>query len=320
MKSVLKLYILRIKVFIKKLFTKRNNKVAILVSSSWKNKVSDDLLLELSLLNNNIYPTLVSYDKPHDYQKYKLVIIRSIWGYEHNIDYFLELLNNLNKNNIPILNDYDIILNNFNKENQILLLDKYHIPHIDTTIIDKNTNDIKSIISKLNTKELVIKPSISASGNNTYLISDNHTRKNVISLDKINEIYHDINKNTSLIVQPFIKEIDNGEISLIYINGQYTHAILRFPSIFNNKSSIKYIPKEELDNSVFDIAKKVLNIKEYQNNLYERIDIIKIDNKYYIMEIELIEPDLFIRRIDNKDIQNNILNNISNSIKDKLDN
>lgn len=318
MKRILKLYILRIRVFLKKIFAHKENKIAILVSTPWRNKVSDDLLLELSLLNNNIYPTLVTFDKPHNYKKYKLVIIRSIWGYEKNINYFLNLIKDLHDNNIPILNDYNIIMSNYNKVNQIKLLEKYQIPHIDTTIIKENTKDIKSIISKLNTLELVIKPCISASGNNTYLISNNKKRDNVISLDDVNDIFFKINKDTPLLVQPFIKEIDNGEISLIYINGTYSHAILRFPNIFNNKSSITYIKKENLDKEIFTVANKVLGIKEYQNNLYERIDFIKIDNQYYIMEIELIEPDLFIRKIDDKSIQENILNTITKNIKDVI--
>lgn len=318
MKRIIKLYLLRLKVFFKKIFTKKTTRVAILVSSAWANKVSDDLLLELALLNKKIYPTLVSYDKPHNYLKYKLVIIRSIWGYEKQIDYFLNLLNELKKNNIPILNDYAIINNNFNKENQILLLEKYNIPIIKTTIIPKNTKDIQSIIEKLFNQELVIKPSISASGNNTYLISNDSTRNNVISLNNINSIYKDINQKSSLIVQPFIKEIDNGEISLIYINGTYSHAVLRFPHIFNNKSSVQYLSKEELDNEIFTIANKVLAIKEYQGNLYERIDFVKIDQQYYIMEIELIEPDLFIRRITDKNLQNNILKAFASSIEEKL--
>lgn len=318
MKRIIKLYLLRLKVFFKKIFTKKTTRVAILVSSAWANKVSDDLLLELALLNKKIYPTLVSYDKPHNYLKYKLVIIRSIWGYEKQIDYFLNLLNELKKNNIPILNDYAIINNNFNKENQILLLEKYNIPIIKTTIIPKNTKDIQSIIEKLFNQELVIKPSISASGNNTYLISNDSTRNNVISLNNINSIYKDINQKSSLIVQPFIKEIDNGEISLIYINGTYSHAVLRFPHIFNNKSSVQYLSKEDLDEEIFTIANKVLAIKEYQGNLYERIDFVKIDQQYYIMEIELIEPDLFIRRITDKNLQNNILKAFASSIEEKL--
>ena len=318
MKRQIKLYLLRVKVFFKKIIAKKNNKIAILVSSNWRNKVSDDLLLELALLNNDIYPTLVAYDKPHNYLKYKLVVIRSIWGYEKQIDYFLDLLNNFKKNNIPVLNDIDIVFNNFNKENQINILNKYNIPTIKTTIIPKNTQDIKSTIEILSNEELVIKPSISASGNNTYLISNNSKRNNVISLNDLNNLYQEINKKTSLIVQPFIKEIDNGEISLIYINGSYSHAILRFPNIFNNNSSIKYIPKEDLDDEILKIANKVINIKEYQGNLYERIDFVKIDKKYYIMEIELIEPDLFIRRIDDKNVQTNVINQFVQGIKERI--
>lgn len=321
MRRKLKLYKLILKSFFISLFysRKKQKNVAILVSKKWKNKVSDDLLIKNELLHNHINASLVTWDEEHKYSKYDLVIIRSIWGYEKKIDEFESLLQKLVKEKIQIQNGISILKNNYDKEKQFALLDKYNIPHIKTTIIPKKCEDIESFIKKsIKEKEFVIKPTISASGNNTYLISEDEKRTNKISLNQINEKFAGLNKKISLMLQPFIKEIDNGEISLIYINGSYTHAILRYPEVFNKKANIVFIDNSKLDSKVFDVANQVLKIKEYQNNLFERIDMVKIDNEYYVMEIEMVEPDLFIRQIKEEQLKKYILQKIVLAIKDRL--
>ncbi|MGM9835112.1 MAG: RimK family alpha-L-glutamate ligase [Bacilli bacterium] len=321
MRSKVKLYFLIIKSFFLSitLTRKKQKNVAILVSKKWKNKVSDDLLIKNELLRNHINASLVTWEDNHNYAKYDLIFVRSIWGYEENIKEFESFLNKISKEKVQIVNSITLMKNNYDKEYQFKLLDKYQIPHIKTTFIQKKCPNIEDFIkNEVKDKEIVIKPTISASGNNTYLISEDKKRNNVISLSEVNKKYININKEKSLMVQPFIKEIDNGEISLIYINGTFTHSVIRYPNIFNNKSSVKYLEQSKLDTKIFDVASKVLEIKENKNALYERIDMVKIDDEYFVMEVELVEPDLFIRNIKEVQLKDYILKKIVLAIKNRL--
>lgn len=298
---------------------KHNSKkksVAILSSKKWQNKVTDDILLKQELIKSNFNATIIAWDETNDYSKYDTVIIRSIWGYEEDIEKFEKFLDTLTKNNIIILNSISIMKNNYYKEKQFELLDKYDIPHIKTVFIPKNTKDIISLVKENIEGEMIIKPSISASGKNTYLLNSNSKRKNIISLNDVNLKFEEINKTTSLMLQPFIKEIDDGEISLIYIDGKFSHAIKRFPNIFNDTKGVSYLA--DVPKKLLDLGNRILEIKEYQRSLYERIDVVKKDNEYIVMELELVEPALFIKEVSNKSIQKKILAKFALSIKNKL--
>lgn len=298
-------------------YKKSNKNVAILSSKKWQNKVTDDILLRKELLKNNINAKIITFEEPQNYKEFDLVIVRSIWGYEKDIANFEKFLNRLSKNNISVLNDIAIIKNNYDKEKQFNLLEKYKIPHIKTIFIPKNSKNIASQVQENLNGEMILKPSMSASGNNTYLINCEEDRKNTLPLEEINKKFEGINKSTSLMLQPFIKEIDEGEISLIYIGGKFSHAIKRFPSVFNNKKGVSYI--SNIDKELFTLGEKVLKIKEYQGALYERIDVIKINNEYLVMELELVEPDFFIRYISKKEVKKYILKNLVKAIKEKME-
>lgn len=319
MRRELRQKILLLKVNFLSLFKdkKSNKNVAILSSKKWQNKVTDDILLRQELLKNNINAKIIAWDEQHNYKDFDLVIVRSIWGYEKDIFNFEKFLNRLSQNNNRVLNDISIMKNNYDKEKQFSLLEKYKIPHIKTIFIPKNSKDIISVVQKNLNGEMILKPSMSASGNNTYLINSREDRKNTLSLEEINDKFGCINELTSLMLQPFIKEIDEGEISLIYIGGKFSHAIKRFPSVFNNKKGISYI--SNIDKELLTLGEKVLKIKEYQGALYERIDVVKINDEYLIMELELVEPALFIKEVFDKKTRKDILENLVKAIKEKME-
>lgn len=311
-----KLLLFKVNVYTFLKYRKNKKTVAILSAKKWQNKVSDDIFLKQELIKHNFNAKIIAWEEDIDYHNFDLVVVRSIWGYEKNMATFEKFLNKLLEKNVQVLNDISIMKNNYGKEKQFRLLDKYDIPHVETIFIPACCKDIALEVKENLTEEMIIKPSISASGNNTYLINSASKRKNSLSLKEVNSKFKSINKTTSLMLQPFMKEIDEGEISLIYIDGKFSHAIMRFPSLFNNYKGISYIsnvPKE-----LFSLGAKVLKIKEYQNALFERIDVVKVDDKYIVMELELVEPDFFIRNIPSKSVQKEVLEKLVIAIKNRL--
>lgn len=280
---------------------KFTNSITILSSQKWRNKVKEDLILQKYLLHNQIDTKIIAWEKSKPQTKFS--IIRSIWGYQHQIDKFTNYIETINKQNKILINDYKIISQNINKANQLELLNKYQIPHISTQII-YDLSEIKTI-SKY--EKHVIKPLISASGNNTHILED-------LTEENITNIYQDLVKN-GLMIQPFLKEIQNGEISLILINNELTHSIIRYPGLFTTKKTNIYQDIQNLDPNIYPIIEKIKNIKEYQNNAFMRIDLIKYQNTYLVMEIELLEPQLFLEWIPNLEIKNKTYEKFVNAIE-----
>ena len=283
------------KIFIKLNQKKFTKKIAIVSCDKWMGKVKEDELIKFELNKLFVDVDIISWqDCTIDYKKYDAVIIRSLWGYQDYIEEFISYLDRLKKYKIKVFNDVNILKSNLNKYEQFMLLDKYEIPHIETFFIEKNELDKIEQINK-DYKDLVVKPIISGSGNNTYVISDT-IRKNNINIHDVSNIYASIlnDVNNYLMVQPFVKEIDDGEISIVLFDNKISHAVVRNTSIFNNKSSIRVLELDALDNNMKKIVEKCSKIHEYSDALYMRVDIIKNNDSYKVMELELVEPQLFL--------------------------
>lgn len=288
-----KIYKLRIKLLylsnsIKYLFA-RGKKINIVSSNKYKNKIKEDLILQKYLLKEGYHAKIISFED--NYQGNDLNIIRSVWGYHHNVERFLKFINN-NKT----VNNKDIIINNINKKKQYQILKENDITVIDTIFLD-NIKDYK-----YNGKRLVIKPVISASGDNTFIIS------NVNDLDNVKEL-------TNIMIQPFISSVTAGEISIIVIDKKIKYGIKRFPGVFTKYKKEEYISINNLDKSIIDTANNIILIKEYKEALFMRIDFIFDNNCYKVMEVELVDPNLFIETINDKKLKKEVYKSFVEAIK-----
>jgi len=317
MRNYIKNEIFKIKKVNNKMFTKINNrrfnkKVALISSNKYVNNVKEDILLKIELNNNYIDCDIVSWESIIDYKKYDAVIIRSVWGYQDKIEDFIKFINKLKEDNIKAFNDTNILLSNISKKEQFDLLDKYDIPHINTDFIYKDDINIENL-NKYVDKDIVVKPIISGGGNNTYVISKENIKNN-IKLDEIEYKYKDVlnDVNNYLMIQPFIKEINDGELSIVYIDNKLSHAALRYTNVFNNNNLIKLVNIKDIKDAL-EVSDKVNNIIEYKT-LYKRVDLVKINDTYQVMEVELVEPQLFLEYRQNKKALKEFVNVIKNKL------
>ena len=279
-------------------------KIAIVSCNKWKGVITEDILLRDSLRNMGYSAEIISWeDKRVDYSEYDAMILRSVWGYQDNYSEFKNWLLMVKKNNILLLNDPDIVLNNIRKDKQFEILDNNGIPHIDTRFIHSK-EDIGNISSRS-----VIKPIISGSGENTYLVSSNEELDG-INLDFMNR------EDNGLMLQPFVEEIQNGELSVIYIDGVNTHNMVRYPGVLAGRQRPKltsFIPR-----NASDLAKRISELKEYRGYLYMRVDMVMKENNPLIMEVELAEPDLLFKYIENESVKSDGINTLSESLVRRL--
>jgi uncharacterized protein YkvS len=92
--------------------------------------------------------------------------------------------------------------------------------------------------------------------------------------------------------------------------------MLRFPGIFAKKQRplvIKVVPKE-----IMKLAISVSNIPEFKDYLYMRVDIVNNHSKPLIMEVELAEPDLLTKYINNEEIKDNIYSALTTGLIRRL--
>ena len=305
--------IIKNKLFVSLNKQKFKKNIAIISCNKWAGKVSEDILLKHELNKLNVDVDIVSWEDPNiNYEKYNIVVIRSIWGYQNNINAFVKWLDLLKKQDVVVINDLDIIKNTLSKKDQFNILDKYKISHIETKFITKKqikTSLLDWFDQNCLNELYVFKPMISASGSNTLIVD----AKNKNSLDKI---YQSVlaEENNGIMVQPYINGIEEGEISLIFIDKKFSHAIRRHSGVFDGFIRIGEIPYNLIDQKLLNIAQNIVNLTEFQNITFCRLDFVKNEDDYLIMEIECIDPQLFLTSIKEKKRRAKALNLLAKKI------
>jgi glutathione synthase/RimK-type ligase-like ATP-grasp enzyme len=137
---------------------------------------------------------------------------------------------------------------------------------------------------------IVVKPAISASAHNTRLIDSGPWSAE----DEVSRIM-----KGPFLMQPFIQEIqDQGEISFVYIDGRFSHAALKRPAAGDFRVQQEHGGSAELFHppvALLDQADRIAaTVPQVRDSLYCRIDAVERDGKLVLMELELIEPELFL--------------------------
>ncbi|HSP87177.1 MAG TPA: hypothetical protein VLN45_03535 [Ignavibacteriaceae bacterium] len=234
---------------------------------------------EISWRNSNV-----------NWNDYDAVIVRSSWDYQSDPIKFSEVLEKINNSNAHLENDLSVMKWNMNKK-YLKDLEEKGIRIVET-FWEKSfrSEKFEEYFNLLNSKEIVIKPNISASAENTFkLMKDNF----IDELKNLKNIF----SNREFMVQKFMKNIvDEGEYSLFYFGGEFSHSVLKVPKKNDFRVQEEHGGKITLikpDNEIKKQSEKILG-KLKQVPLYARIDLVRTgDNDFALIELELIEPSLY---------------------------
>jgi glutathione synthase/RimK-type ligase-like ATP-grasp enzyme len=104
-----------------------------------------------------------------------------------------------------------------------------------------------------------------------------------------------------LLLQEFIPEIQSlGETSFIFFNKKFSHAVNKKPVEGDFRIQVQFGGKYTLvepNSNLITQAQKIVN-RFADDLLYARVDGIIIDNQLHLMEVECIEPDLYLNLSD----------------------
>jgi glutathione synthase/RimK-type ligase-like ATP-grasp enzyme len=100
----------------------------------------------------------------------------------------------------------------------------------------------------------------------------------------------------SYLVQPFVPEIEAGEWSFIFFNGVFSHCILKTPRAGDFRVQQAYGGSIELlAPTAAQVAKATTYLQQFgPSTLYARIDGVMQHDTFVLMELEFIEPFLYL--------------------------
>lgn len=256
---------------------------------SLENYVSDDELAIPFLNELGWHVETISWrDKTVDWNDFEAVIIRTPWDYQKSPDEFLKVLRKIDKSKARLENPLKIVEWNLSKE-YLRELETNGIKIV-PTIWDEKTVDetnFQKWLEHFQTGEIIIKPIISATAEFTY------------RLKKFSSELIEIFANKPFMIQPFMpKIVTEGEFSLFYFGGNYSHTILKTPKAKDFRVQEEHggiitqiVPTEKLLQTAQTVFEQISD-----ELLYARIDFVRDENdNFCLMELELIEPALYLR-------------------------
>ncbi len=252
--------------------------------------VADDQLAVEPLWKLGISVIPLSWDdRSTDWAQYKAVILRTTWDYHHRLPEFLDWIEDLQRKKIPLWNPPAVIRKNVSKR-YLLELEKAGIPIVSTIWIPKGTKtNLKNALNEQRWSAAIIKPDISASAYRTWY-TDLHLAT------KLQQNLDEILKDTGALIQEFRNEINSGEWSLIFFQRKFSHAVTKLPAPgdFRVQEELGGIVEAALPSAaLIEQAEKILDQIEGPL-LYARVDGIVSKDQFLLMELELIEPSLFL--------------------------
>ena len=233
----------------------------------------------------------IVWDEPlKPWESFDMLLMRTAWGYHLKHEEFRKLLKYFAENKLNVWNPASVMLENMHKFYLKSLIETgFNV--IPTLFLEPNDfNNIDDIVKNTGWERYVLKPAISANAQNTYVLSDSNQIRNNNS---ITESF----KGKQFLLQKYINEIENeGEWSNIFFSNGYCYSILKVPQKGDYRVQYNYGGKYyqlQAPEIVFESAKKIAEFY-LDKCLYVRVDGVESEGKFYVMEVEMIEPDLYM--------------------------
>ena len=264
--------------------------LAIATSAAYPAIHPDDAHLAASLAALDIQLQVCVWNDPGvDWARCDAVLVRTIWDYFEHYDAFLAWLDRLERSNVPVINP--VALMRWNSDKRYLLqLESLGVPTIPTRLAARD--GLHEALAAFQGRDVVVKPVVSGGAWRTVrgTVGDPAFDRAVSELPP-----------GEYLLQPFVQAIvDDGEWSLLFFGGEFSHAIVKRPATGDYRVQEQYGGRTdavEPDTATLAAARHALatcTALGLGEASYARVDGVVVDGRFLLMELELIEPSLFL--------------------------
>ena len=255
----------------------------------------DDTLLKFLITKGLSIEKVIWNDSSVDWSNYQLAILKSPWDYFDLIHDFYDWLAKIKQKNIKLLNPVDVVKWNADKH-YLQDIKNAGLKVTPSSFLTKGDDvNFEKYFEQFNSDKLIVKPAVSGGSKNTFKVTATNTKEIIEKLTPLLAL-------EDFIVQPFLNEIEeNGEWSFLFFGGKFSHSLLKKakPGDFRVQHSFggTIHPQEAPTHLLADAEKYVHQFAK--GCLYARVDGTVINNEFVLMELELIEPFLFLNEDEN---------------------
>ncbi len=229
-------------------------------------------------------------DAAVDWHDFDVVVLRSCWDYHRRTAEFRDWLGARERAATRLWNPAAVVRWNLDKS-YLRDLRAADVAVPDTLWIEPgNAPDLESVVAARPWKRAVVKPRISLSAHDTWI-----TDRAGATRDQ--ERFARLVAERGALVQEFVPEITaRGELSLVYVDGRFSHAVCKRARPDDFRVQHQYGGRAE------PVAASATARRGAEQALaavpgpwlYARVDGVERDGRLMVMELEVIEPELFL--------------------------
>lgn len=258
--------------------------VALVTWSELPHLAPDDRLLRDELARRGAEVRAVAWDDPGvEWGAFDAIVLRSTWDYHTRVEEFRVWLDWLVSESAELWNPVSLVRWNLHKS-YLLDLESRGVRIVPTALIPRGSvTRVSDVMHARGWSRAVVKPAVSASASRTYVV------------DAAFAVEHPADEDQ--LVQVFVDAVStSGEWSFVFLDGAFSHAALKRPALgefrvqpsFGGTATAVSPPPRLLDQ-----AEEIMACID-EPWLYARVDAVEIDRRLHLMELEMIEPSLFL--------------------------
>ena len=250
----------------------------------------DDRLLLPALAAHGIEGAAAVWDDPaEDWGRFGAVVVRSCWDYHHKLAPFEEWTLRLEADGVPLWNPAPLLRWNARKT-YLLDLAARGVPIVPTRFLHPpEVPALDAVLEDAGWVEAVVKPVVSASAHETWRAG----RGRVPDAARFARLA----ARMPVMVQPFLREVEReGEWSLCFFDGRFSHAVLKRPrpGDFRVQTDHGGVAQGAEASEALVASAAAALAAAGSPTVYARVDGCMLDGVFHLMELELLEPGLFL--------------------------
>jgi glutathione synthase/RimK-type ligase-like ATP-grasp enzyme len=230
---------------------------------------------------------LHAWDATVDWAGYDLVVVRSPWDYFDHLDRFLRWVDDVAAAT-PIVNPPSVIRWNSHK-GYLAEMGERGVSVLPTILMAGGTTDAAGRLAACGWADVVVKPAVDGGARQAL-------RADPCSPEAADHVVRLV-AGGDVVVQPYAPQIEAGETSLLFFGGAFSHAVRKVPAEGDYRVQAHHGGTEHphaASEAELETAHRAMECAPGPLT-YARVDLIDVDGVPTLMELEVIEPDLFFR-------------------------
>lgn len=252
----------------------------------------DDRPLLLGLKRHGVAAGPVVWEDPVvNWTAPALCVIRSCWDYAWRLPTFQRWLDRVARGT-RVENPPAVVRWNAHKHYLVDLAER-DVPAVPTVVLHTGTGaDLRRVLTERGWHDAVVKAAVGNSGRYARSVTLGDLAPAQRHIERILE-------REDVLVQPLIRSVAvEGELSLVFVDGRFTHAVRKRAAAGEFRVHDDYggsVDVEDPDPAALAVAERAIDAAGTPT-LYGRVDVVAgPDGEPLVMELELIEPELFLR-------------------------